>query len=210
MAEAQLPQELIFNPNDYQKGSQIGHGTFGDVFIAENRETHQLFAVKISKFPSDSPGFRFQEIIVLSQNNYPALVSLKGYSPVNFDGENYPMILLDLFLEGSLLKYMRGDQSNRSDTNDYIFLLGTAIALRHLHSNHKIHRDVKPENILIDNNFYPIISDFGTSKQKAHENMETISQTLFTTFGIGSPLYMAPEIIDEIPYETHSEVNFNS
>lgn len=75
-------------------------------------------------------------------------------------------------------------------TKKYINLLGISFGMRYLHSHNIVHRDLKPENILLDENLYPRISDFGFSKFLNGE----LSQNLMKT-GVGTPLYMAPEIL---------------
>lgn len=77
-------------------------------------------------------------------------------------------------------------------TYDSQFYIGSMIlVLEYLHSNHIIYRDIKPENIMVDDKGYMKLIDMGTAKIMKSKN-NTISRT-FTI--IGTPHYMAPEVI---------------
>lgn len=202
MSEKDIPQELIFNVDDFYLGSKIGFGSYGDVYLAENKNTNELYAAKISKNPSDSEKFKFDEVLILSKNHYPALIELKGYSPVNFAKHNYPVLFFEFSQNGSLFDYFR--EGPKDDTSSYIFLLGIAIGLNKLHNDHFIHRDIKPANIIIDNNYHPLVSDFGISKKGKREDDAQV--TLYKTLNVGSPLYMAPEINVANPYTRSADI----
>ena len=183
-----IGQSLNINPkfkiniDNYEKGDKIGTGGFGDVFIATEKSTGKVFAAKVSHFSRDDERFRRSEIELLAKANYPSLVKFIGYSEIDFDHRNYPTIILHLYQNGSLDKF-RGEYTG---TFKYIICLGVAISMRHFHSKHIVYRDLKPENILLDEHFYPIISDFGISKE-SHQ-------------GIGTVNYMAPEMLEGEKY----------
>jgi serine/threonine protein kinase len=68
------------------------------------------------------------------------------------------------------------------------------LALGYLHANNIIHRDLKLENILLEEDGYIVIADFGLSKILSHPDEQT------GTF-VGTPVYLAPEVLDKRPYD---------
>lgn len=92
--------------------------------------------------------------------------------------------------KGSLFSFMRKeDDFNEKFTLKYIITLGIAYSLKYLHLNNIAHRDLKPQNILINDFFEPILTDFGISRENI-DNMTTLTGTLS---------YIAPEILVENP-----------
>lgn len=73
----------------------------------------------------------------------------------------------------------------------YICLIGISNAMKYLHQQGIIHRDLKSDNVLMDEYFYPKICDFGLSRIFP----ESLSSSI--TSCIGTPIYMAPELFDE-------------
>ena len=88
-----------------------------------------------------------------------------------------------------------------NDTHKQIIITGIAYGLKYLHSLEILHRDIKPGNILLDKNYYPKITDFNLSKKMNPEDRTNQSRT-----GVGTPNYMAPEIITEVGYEKPVDV----
>lgn len=88
------------------------------------------------------------------------------------------------------LEYKSQSPIEWTSTMKYINLLGIAIGMEYLHSLKIVHRDLNPDNILLDENFYPHICHFGLSKMLN----ENLSQKVIESEA-GTPAYMAPEII---------------
>ena len=81
--------------------------------------------------------------------------------------------------------------NNKIDfTKKLNIIYGIASIMSYLHSLNYIHRDIKPLNILLDDQYRPILSDFGLSKLCSLDNNEN------TKIALGTPFYMAPEIAD--------------
>ena len=114
-----------------------------------------------------------------------------------------PTILMEYYTNGSLKVILDKEKKsiaddNWSPTKKYICLLGISDALRYLHKAGILHRDLKPQNILIDSNYYPKVCDFGYSR--CFSNSLTNSMQLSMTGNVGTPLYMAPELFTDDEY----------
>jgi serine/threonine protein kinase len=80
------------------------------------------------------------------------------------------------------------------DTEIAIVVCGVVWGLMFLHANGVLHRDVKPVNILLDEVGYPQIGDLSTSR--------LMDLNITQTVGVGTPMYMAPEMYEDYEYTT--------
>jgi serine/threonine protein kinase len=100
--------------------------------------------------------------------------------------------------------------SEWGSTKRAICAFGIAVGMGFMHEKNVIHRDLKVENVMLDENFYPRITDFGLSKILSVAK-DQVNSMLHMTLGLGTPLYMAPELFaDENdspdPYTTSIDV----
>lgn len=138
-----------------------------------------------------------RESMLLHKLDHPGIVKFIG---INFKSLTNPdalepSIITEYLPNGSLREILDNEKKSNADynwtpTKKYIFLLGIAHAMRYLHSHNIIHRDLKPQNILADIDFYPRICDFGLTRCFPG-SITNISMTK----EIGTPLYMAPELL---------------
>ena len=208
---------VFFNTTDYElQKKKLGEGAFGTVYVAKNLIDKQLYAAKLIHSPEGMSGHQqmlfLRESLTLNKLNHPSIVKFKG---VNFQSLLDPTLLqpaiITEFLPHGSLKYNLNKEkksladSNWTSTKKYIMLLGIADAMRYLHAHGIIHRDLKPENILVDEDYYPRVCDFGLSR--CFSDSLTKSQNLTMTGEIGTPLYMAPELLrGEDCYSTSVDV----
>tara|TARA_B100000925_G_scaffold159615_1_gene119841 strand:- start:59 stop:1216 length:1158 start_codon:yes stop_codon:yes gene_type:complete len=176
----------------YYYSDPIGYGSFSIIYkgfkVATHNEPKKTIAIKQITKIIDNKYFN-NEISLMKKLKHPNILQL--IDVVRTKGIVY--IILEYCNGGDLSKYISSDNINQ----DYRYFSQILSGLEYLHKNNILHRDIKPQNILIHNNNIKI-SDFGFAK--AFEKNE-----LITTF-CGSPLYMAPEIIIDKEYNAQSDI----
>lgn len=142
-----------------------------------------------------------RESSILFKLHHPFIVKFYGITFRSFEDPTIlsPIILTEYISKSTLKKILDDEKLGVAEfdwdaTKKYICLLGISNAMKYLHSCGILHLDLKPENILIDQNYNPKICDFGLSRCFP-ENF-TQSTKLSSQGQIGTPLYMAPELLD--------------
>lgn len=175
----------------------LGKGGQGKVYQVQEKATKQFYAAKIIKIEKSMQKttlhYIAREVNILLMVNHPAILQFKGISYKNFKNKSFPTILTEYLPNGSLSDILTEHPKEWDDTQKLITLYGIASGMSYLHSNNILHRDLKPGNILEDENYYPKIADFGLSKI-VHENQDSITEES-TKCEKGTRLYMAPEVI---------------
>ncbi|XP_013603316.1 PREDICTED: probable receptor-like protein kinase At1g67000 [Brassica oleracea var. oleracea] len=171
----------------------VGRGGFGVVYrgtLCDGR----MVAVKVLKDSKDNNGEDFiNEVASMSQTSHVNIVSLLG-----FCSEGSKRAIVYEFLEnGSLDKFISDTTIMNLDfTALYEIALGVARGLEYLHFGCKtriVHFDIKPQNVLLDENLLPKVSDFGLAK--LCEKKESIISLLDMRGTIG---YIAPEMFSPV------------
>ena len=175
--------------------SILGIGTFGIVISAVDKLDGQLCAIKIIKknriSESGMQDIR-KEADILAALNHINIVQFKKVS----ESEDYFLIVMELVRGGSLRKLLSKRTLRKHpliEEEVRILMKNILEAVQHLHSNNVIHRDLKLENILLDDfkNLSSVrIADFGLSVQR----------DLFVSDKCGTLLYMAPEQASKAAY----------
>eukprot|EP01060_Flectonema_neradi_P014188 TRINITY_DN20900_c0_g1_i1.p1 TRINITY_DN20900_c0_g1~~TRINITY_DN20900_c0_g1_i1.p1 ORF type:complete len:561 (+),score=100.87 TRINITY_DN20900_c0_g1_i1:64-1683(+) len=188
-----------FMVNNYIFQSHLGSGAFGKVRKVECRETGNSYAVKClekAKFES-RVGNRFrrgtdpmkpvkEEIDIMKKLNHPNIIQIYGCM---FSDEEI-MILMEYLPGGQIWEPGQAAVPVRTLKR---YIVGIANGLDYLHDLGIIHRDVKPENILLDKNGNVKLADFGVSAQISESSEST------RVWGcVGTPIYMAPESIGQM------------
>ncbi|KAJ7965366.1 putative Kinase [Quillaja saponaria] len=170
---------------------KLGEGGFGSVFKGKLR-SGQLVAVKMLDKSSKANGQDFiSEVATIGRIHHFNVVQLIGYC---VEGSKHALIY-ELMSNGSLDKYVfLREESNTplSIEKMYVISLGVARGITYLHQGCEmqiLHFDIKPHNILLDENFTPKISDFGLAK------LCPVNRSIVTmTAARGTIGYMAPEL----------------
>jgi serine/threonine protein kinase len=125
------------------------------------------------------------EIEALHQLKHPCITKVKGFClPSELEG---PSIVMEFVGGGTLKDVLRNKPRWWTDTRKAINIVQIVLGMEFIHSKKFIHRDLKPTNILLDDDHSVKISDFGSSRM--YESEVDVTMT-----GVGTPLYMAPEV----------------
>lgn len=170
---------------DYTIGKDIGKGSFSTVHECTNRISGDRFALKsIEKSKIVECRQIENEIKILKKASHPNIIQLIEV----YETKDYLYIVMELISGGELYgQVLETGPFIEMKTHHLFHQLLEAI--KYLHSIHITHRDLKLENILISDNLQLKLSDFGLSK------MLTLSDTEMMKTRVGTPCYVAPEIL---------------
>ncbi|XP_065203126.1 probable serine/threonine-protein kinase tsuA [Planococcus citri] len=177
------------NPRSYEIYHVIGEGSFGKVYKARFRETNELVAYKVISKNGRKPAEVFmlrKECEIQKNLQHPNIIRMI-YS---FETDN-ELVVITEFAQKDLCRVLK--QEGVFPENKVKKVLRDLIAaLYYLHSNRVLHRDLKPQNVLLDANETAKLCDFGFAKSLGRDLLTSIK---------GTPLYMAPELMNESPYD---------
>ena len=172
-----LPKDMKLGK--YQILDRLGAGGFGTVYLAMDRMLNRKVALKIPHQQGDQ-NLLLVEPRIMAELKHPNIVDV-----ITVEENNGMFFMVMEYVEGtSLDKQIRHERSLQPQRALEI-ATGVCGALEHAHSKQVLHRDLRPANILISKDGSPKVTDFGTSRRLAPQE---VARTR-----IGSPPYMAPE-----------------
>jgi serine/threonine protein kinase/ABC-type branched-subunit amino acid transport system substrate-binding protein len=178
--EPRLRQQI----SEYRLLSKLGAGGFGTVYLAEHVHERTQVAVKVLDIRLTKAG-DFKDFInevrtILLRHDH--IVPLLDFG---ISRDDLPFLVMEYAPEGTLRdRHPKGDRIPLVTIVSYVDQL--ASALQYAHDRRVIHRDVKPENILVRADGTLMVSDFGIAKLMEQSVLSIQTQ-------VGTPLYMAPE-----------------
>ncbi|KAK8841502.1 hypothetical protein M9Y10_027121 [Tritrichomonas musculus] len=98
------------------------------------------------------------ELKIKMKIKYPCLMELIGYSPINLDHSAVPTFWYKYYANKTLEEYLKDKNFDTKNPKNYILILGIAIAMLYLEQNDIDNYQFFPSKILIDENFYPVVS----------------------------------------------------
>lgn len=184
----------------YELLSQLGRGASGTVFLARSRTSQRLLVLKqISLFQGRARAQN--ENSLLEKMSHPSIVRSLG----SFCEGGYQYIAMEYAEGGDLHAYvteLRKTKSKTPESRIWDIARQLFSALEYVHGRQVIHRDVKAPNIFISGDGSIRLGDFGVSKS-LHQNLVS-ERDNFTR--IGTPLYLAPEIVQHKAYDYKIDV----
>ncbi|XP_020284918.1 serine/threonine-protein kinase fused isoform X2 [Pseudomyrmex gracilis] len=182
-----------FKMKKYEILKHIGEGSFGQVYKARKRSDGEIVAFKMIR----KSGRTFKELKSLRQEceiqrhlHHPNIIQMID----SFETE----IVVTEYANKELYDLL--DKEGRlSEERVQVIACDLVSALYYLHTNRVMHRDLKPQNVLLEANGVAKLCDFGFAR-----SMSTGTHVL--TSIKGTPLYMAPELIEEYPYDFNADL----
>ncbi|GMF49953.1 unnamed protein product [Phytophthora fragariaefolia] len=191
---------------------RIGGGAFGQVYKALNAQTDEVVAVKIIDL--ESAADEIEDVQQVAPRPLPASVAGRGADLVlvlcvcvcveqeihvlsQCSCDQLTTIIMEYLSGGSVLDIMRNGPLDEAFIA--IILRELLKGLEYLHSEKKIHRDVKAANVLLSGDGHVKLADFGVTGQIT----ETMTKR---NTAVGTPFWMAPEVIQESEYDFKADI----
>ncbi|XP_020909872.1 serine/threonine-protein kinase 33 [Exaiptasia diaphana] len=188
----------------YEYGEVLGKGSFGVVKEAKHIESGTRWAIKaINKEKAGSSAVKLleREVLIMKRIEHDHLIHLEAV----YETSKKMYLVMELCDAGGLEKLLeRKKILSEKETWTVIKQLASAVA--YLHDLDIVHRDLKLENILLS---HPVgnellnikITDFGLSIVKGGVGSDSMMQSV-----CGTPIYMAPEVIDDLGYSQQCDI----
>jgi len=176
-----------WGPEDFDLLQQLGKGSFGEVYLVRNRSIDQLYAMKVLRkdkiMAQNLVRYAMTERNVLSYIRHPFIVSLNAA----FQTADRLFLILD-YCPGGDMGWHLSKEKRFNEYRAKIYASEVLLALEELHKRDIIFRDLKPDNVVFDQEGHAMLTDFGLSKEGVYGNESAKSFC-------GSVAYLAPEML---------------
>ncbi|GKU97614.1 hypothetical protein SLEP1_g10741 [Rubroshorea leprosula] len=180
--------ELEEATDNFNPSKELGDGGFGTVYYGVLRDGRVVAVKRLYENNVRRVEQFLNEIKILADIRHPNLVTLYGCTSRH---SRELLLVYEYIPNGTVADHLHGGRANTGNLLGWPVRLSIAIetanALAYLHANDIIHRDVKTNNILLDNNFHVKVADFGLSRLFPND------VTHVSTAPQGTPGYVDPE-----------------
>ncbi|KAF1984170.1 Pkinase-domain-containing protein [Aulographum hederae CBS 113979] len=175
------------HPSSFQQLEKLGEGTYATVFKGRNRQTGEFVALKEIHLDSEegTPSTAIREISLMKELKHENIVSLHDV----IHTENKLMLVFE-FMDKDLKKYMdsRGERGALDAVTIKSFMFQLLRGIAFCHDNRVLHRDLKPQNLLINTRGQLKLADFGLARAFGIP-VNTFSNEVVTLW------YRAPDVL---------------
>ena len=193
--------------HEYESISIIGRGAFGEVHVCREIKTGNIYAIKKMKkeiLTQKNQVIHIRsEKLIMSKVKSPWIVDLKA----SFQEDDYLYLVME-FLQGGDFMSLLIKKDILTEKEARFYTAELILAVDSIHKLGCIHRDIKPDNILIDRNGHIKLSDFGLAKisdklydNNKDENFDKKKLTHQKNYScVGTAYYVAPEVLNKSGY----------
>ncbi|KAK9909085.1 hypothetical protein WJX75_006928 [Coccomyxa subellipsoidea] len=195
-AASSLNRDRRWQLADFDIGRPLGQGKFGSVYLARERKSKYIVALK-ALYKTQLQQYKVEhqlrrEIEIQSHLRHPNILRLYGY----FYDEKRVFLILEYAAKGELYKELQ-QRNYFPEDQTATYIASLARALLYCHSKHVIHRDIKPENLLLGMKGELKIADFGWSVHAPNSRRKTLCGTLD---------YLPPEMVEGHDHDSNVDV----
>uniref|UniRef100_A0A8D2JYW4 CDC42 binding protein kinase beta n=1 Tax=Theropithecus gelada TaxID=9565 RepID=A0A8D2JYW4_THEGE len=158
----QLVKEMQLHREDFEIIKVIGRGAFGEVAVVKMKNTERIYAMKIlNKWEmlkrAETACFREERDVLV--NGDCQWITALHYA---FQDENHLYLVMDYYVGGDLLTLLSKFEDKLPEDMARFYIGEMVLAIDSIHQLHYVHRDIKPDNVLLDVNGHIRLADFGS------------------------------------------------
>lgn len=182
-------KQMRLHREDFEILKVIGRGAFGEVAVVKVKSSDKVFAMKIlNKWEmlkrAETACFREERDVLV--NGDSQWITTLHYA---FQDENFLYLVMDYYVGGDLLTLLSKFEDRLPEDMARFYLAEMVLAIDSVHQLHYVHRDIKPDNILMDVNGHIRLADFGSCLKLTEDG------TVQSSVAVGTPDYISPEIL---------------
>ncbi|KAG9348287.1 hypothetical protein JZ751_002022 [Albula glossodonta] len=182
-------KKMRIQREDFDILKVIGRGTFSEVAVARMRRTQQVYALKImNKWDMLKRGETacYQEEREVLLKGDRLWITELHYA---FQDDNYLYLVMDYYVGGDLLTLLSKFGDHFPEEMAHFYLAEMVMAIDSVHRLGYVHRDIKPDNILLTADGHVRLGDFGSCLRLQKDGL------VYSSLAVGTPDYLSPEIL---------------
>ncbi|CAH1263896.1 CDC42BPA [Branchiostoma lanceolatum] len=182
-------KQLRLHRSDFETLKVIGRGAFGEVAVVRSRSTDQVYAMKILnkwemlKRAETACFMEERDVLVKGDKRW---ITKLHYA---FQDEDYLYLVMDYYSGGDLLTLLSKFEDRLPEDMARFYVAEMILAVDSIHRLGYVHRDIKPDNVLLDVNGHIRLADFGSCLKLGEDG------TVQSSVAVGTPDYISPEIL---------------